>query len=124
MVTDLIGGMILITVSTLTGAMILSATIAGTRLFTSISVSETYGIIITTDGMAVVITAIGIITGQVTIHTMIVMAIIITQTDIQLQDIHRDGIQATIPDLFHVIIYREEIIHQLIRRVIHSVIIT
>ena len=115
--------MILTMASTLTGVMIHSATEAGTRHFTSISVSATCGIIITMDGMAVVITAIGIITGQDTIHTMIVMAIIIAPTDIQIQYILQNGIQATIPDLFPVIIYREEIILQLIHRVIHSEII-
>jgi hypothetical protein len=108
--SETIGGMILTTESTLTGAMILSITATGTHLYTSISVSvsETVGIIIIMDGMAMDIPMIGTITGQHTIHIMIVMEIIIVLADIQLLFTRRDGIQATIPDLLAEIIYQEE----------------
>jgi hypothetical protein len=99
--------MILISGSVITGAMILSITTTGTRLFTSISVLETGGIIIIMEGMVAIITAIGTITGQHTILTMIVMEIIMVLADIQLQFTRRDGIQAIIQDLQAVIIYQE-----------------
>ena len=122
--SETIGGMILTTGSILTGTMIHSITATGTRLFTSISVSETGGIIIIMDGMDEVITAIGTITGHRTIHIMIVMAIIMVGEGTRLQFTRQDIIQAAIPDLYLVTIYHEEIIHLSIHRVTHSVIIT
>jgi len=91
--------------------MIHSITVAGTHLYTSILVSETVGIIIIMVGMAMVITAIGTITGRHTFHIMIVMAIIIVPGDIRLLQTSQDGIQATIPGMF-IIVYQEGKTHQ------------
>lgn len=110
--SETIGGMILTTESTLTGAMIHSITVTGTHLFTSISVSETGGIIIIMDGMDEVITAIGTITGHRTFHIMIAMAIIMVLAGIRVQFTRRDIIQVTIPGQQTVIIYQEGRINQ------------
>jgi len=92
--------------------MIHSITAAGTRLSTSISVSETGGIIIIMAGMDGVITAIGMITDPDITHTMIVMAIIIILEDFHTQIFSRGTIQAAILNLYAEVIQQDEMTHR------------
>jgi hypothetical protein len=84
--------------------MINSITATGTHLFTSISVSETGGIIIILAGMAGVIIAIGMISDLDIIHIMIVMAIIIIPEDFHTQFIRQGTIQAAILNPYDMVI--------------------
>jgi hypothetical protein len=88
--------MILITVRTIPGVIILSTTAAGTHRQFSVSVSVTDGIIIITDGTIIIIITVTTITDLRTIHTMIITETIITQTGIHPQLTLRDAARATI----------------------------
>ena len=106
---EIIMDMIPIMDTTITGVTILSITIAGTHLFTSILTLATDGTIIIMDGMTITIiimdgtaiTIIGatIITDLPIIPVMIIMAVIIIQTGILPLLTPPEGARETTPHL-------------------------
>ena len=100
--------------TTITGVTILSITIAGTHLFTSILTLATDGTIIIMDGMittiiimdgtAITIIMATIITDLPIIPAMIIMAGIIIQTGILLLLTPTEGVRETTPDLQTIVI--------------------
>ena len=111
---EIIMDMIHIMVTTITGVTILSITIAGTHLFTSILTLATDGtiiimdgtitIIIIMDGTAITIIMATIITDLPIIPVMIIMAGIIIQTRILLLLTPPEGARETTPDLQTIVI--------------------
>jgi hypothetical protein len=85
--------------TTITGVTILSITIAGIHLFTSILTLATDGTIIIMDGTAITIIMATIITDLPIIPVMIIMAGIIIQTGILPLLTLPEGARETTPDL-------------------------
>ena len=93
--------------TTITGVTILSITIAGTHLFTSILTLAADGTIIIMDGTVITIIMATIITDLPIIPVMIIMAGIIIQTDIPPLLTQTGGARETTPDLQTITIIME-----------------